>query len=704
MATTVAKDSSRNWRDVGFDYIHPRIISMLFLGFSAGVPILLIFSSLGLWLREAGIERSTVTMFSWAALGYSFKFVWAPLVDSLPVPFLTKLFGRRRAWILVSQISIVIAILWMASIDPADGGEFTLVFMAMATVLLGFSSATQDIVIDAYRIEAADKDSQAIISSVYIAGYRIGMLVAGAGALFLASYWGSEMKQYNYMAWLWSYQSMALVMGIGIITTLIVPEPGKFQSMSDQLSIGYVLTLAVLLFSANELAVSLSTSVNHYYYWYVWFTRVLFLAAVIFLIFKKININKSRAQSSNFIESKFDNVAFVILGLSFLAWFSPLFIHIYPQKEFYVWLAMIFLSVIYIAFYIRKRVNALVKEKITDQYNYSTREYLGFLFLFLASVTGFILSYVITSDLLEKLTTLELYKNSAIFSTALDAILTIPNKLEQLKTYLTEQFSNKVLSGLLIGVIRLVLAITVAVIIAKLLSKTKVVNSEMVTSTYVSPIKDFFSRYGTSLALLLLALVGLYRISDIVLGVIAVVFYQDLGFTKVQIASIVKSFGLFMTIGGGFLGGILVLRFGVMKILFLGALLTVITNLLFVWLANMGVAEPKMLYLVISADNLTAGIASAVFIAFLSSLTNIKFTAVQYAIFTSLMSLLPKVIGGFSGTIVDSFCQAETVAAEHCMLGYENFFLIASAMGIPVLLLVWWSSKRLKLAEFTLAK
>ncbi len=704
MTTTVAKESNRSWRDVGFDYIHPRIISMLFLGFSAGVPILLIFSSLGLWLREAGIERSTVTMFSWAALGYSFKFVWAPIVDSLPVPFLTKLVGRRRAWILVSQISIVLAILWMASIDPAEGGEFTLIFMAMATVLLGFSSATQDIVIDAYRIEAADKESQAIISSVYIAGYRIGMLVAGAGALFLASYWGSEMNQYNYMAWLWSYQSMALVMGIGIITTLIVPEPGKFQSMSDQLSVGYVLTLAVLLFSANELAVSFSTSDNIYYYWFIWFTRAMFLVAVLFIIQKKINLKENNDELTNFVHSNLDNVAFIILGLSIVAWLSTFFKWVYPNKEFYVWLGIIFVSVFYIAIYIRKRVNALAKEKTADNYQYSTKEYMGFLLLFLAAVTGFILSYVVTSDFLEKLTTLEIYKNSAAFSTVLDALINVPNKLDQLKNYFTELFSNKILSGFLIGIIRLSLAITVAITIAKLLSKTKAVNSEMVYSTYVSPIKDFFSRYGTSLALLLLALVGLYRISDIVLGVIANVFYQDLGFTKIQIASIVKSFGLFMTIAGGFLGGVLVLRFGVMRILFVGALLTVITNLLFVLLAKMGVAEPEMLYLVISADNLTAGIASAVFIAFLSSLTNIKFTAVQYAIFTSLMSLLPKVIGGFSGTIVDSFCQAETAAAEHCMIGYENFFLIASAMGIPVLLLVWWSSKKLELAEFKLAK
>jgi len=688
---------------VGFDYVHPRIISMLFLGFSAGIPIWLIFSSLGLWLREAGVDRSTVTMFSWAGLGYSFKFVWAPLVDSLPVPFLTKLFGRRRAWILVAQLSIVIAILWMGSIDPGNNstktGEFTLMILAMATVLLGFSSATQDIVIDAYRIEAADKDSQAIISSMYIAGYRIGMLVAGAGALFLASYWGSEMDQYKYTAWQWTYQSMAAVMLIGIVTTLIVPEPGKFQSMSKQLSVGYVLVLAILLFSANELTAAFLESNNTYYHWFVWFLRVVFVLAVFSLISKYLKLNKGTSEHTNFVLTNIDSVAFVILGITGVTLVSSFLIKF---QYSYSWLFIILLSIIFIAVYIRKRVDGLSKEKEPDKYNYSTRDYIGFLFLFLVAVIGFILSYVLTSSLLNKLTSLDLYASSAFFSTFVDGLLTIPNKLASTKESLTELFANKNLTSFLIELVRLTIAIVIAAGIGKLLSKTRIVNSEMVYGTYVTPIKDFFTRYGVSLAVLLLALIGLYRISDIVLGVIANVFYQDLGFTKVQIASIAKTFGLSMTIAGGFLGGVLVLRFGVMKILFIGALLTVITNLLFVWLAKIGVAEPNMLYLVISADNLTGGVASAVFIAFLSSLTNIKFTAVQYAIFSSLMSLLPKVIGGYSGTIVDSFCQVNNAALKHCMVGYENFFLIASMMGIPVLLLVWWASRKLEIAAFKL--
>lgn len=188
------------WTESLRTFIHPRVITMLFLGFAAGIPLLLIFSSLSLWLGEAGVERKAVTFFSWAALAYSFKFVWAPLIDKLPLPFLTKALGRRRAWLLVAQIGIILAIVLMGSIDPAASQD-NLMFMALAAVLLGFTSATQDVVIDAYRIEAAETRLQAMMSSTYIAGYRLGMIVAGAGALFLASGMGSEKGHYVYSAW-----------------------------------------------------------------------------------------------------------------------------------------------------------------------------------------------------------------------------------------------------------------------------------------------------------------------------------------------------------------------------------------------------------------------------------------------------------------------------------------------------------------------
>ncbi len=511
---------TRSWSTSLAAFLHPRAIAMLFLGLSAGLPILLIFSSLGLWLREAGLSRSAVTMFSWAALGYSFKFVWAPLIDRLPVPVLTRLLGRRRAWILVSQGAVIAAICWMALTDPAAGGA-NLTLMAMAAVLLGFSSATQDIVIDAYRIESADDDLQAMLSATYIAGYRIGMLVAGAGALWLAESFGSNAEVYDYAAWREAYLWMAAAMLIGVATTLVVPEPERGRP---------------------------------------------------------------------------------------------------------------------------------------DRYDHDTGHYLRFLGLFLLAVAGFIATFVFSAPV-----------------------------VAEAKAWLTEATGNGALAGFVVAVVRLAVAIAVAGTLALVGVRGGLADRDMVTEAYVDPVRDFFHRYGLGLAWLLLALIGLYRISDIVLGVIANVFYQDIGFTKSEIAGVVKTYGLFMTIAGGFVGGILAVRYGVIRILFLGALLTVVTNLLFILLNEVG-RDMTLLYIVISADNLTAGLASAAFVAFLSSLTNVQFTAVQYAIFSSLMTLIPKIVGGYSGTMVDA-------------MGYSRFFLVAALLGMPVLILVWAAAWRLKLAE-----
>ena len=235
--------------------------------------------------------------------------------------------------------------------------------------------------------------------------------------------------------------------------------------------------------------------------------------------------------------------------------------------------------------------------------------------------------------------------------------------------------NNGALSGLVVETLRLALAITLVAALLKTLSLTPLYDKQLVQESYLDPVKDFFQRYGKRLALLLLVFVGFYRVSDIVLGVISNVFFEDMGFTKTEIAGVVKTFGLFMTIAGGFLGGLLAMRHGVIRVLYLGAFLTVATNLLFLWLAYAG-HDIRILYAVISADNLTAGLASAAFVAFLSQLTNVSFTAVQYAIFSSLMTLLPKTIGGYSGSMVDN-------------LGYPGFFLLASLMGVPVLGLIY---------------
>jgi len=507
----------KSWQDSFRAFLHPRVITMLFFGLSAGIPLLLIFSSLGLWLREAGVERATVTFFSWAALGYSFKFVWAPLVDCLPLPFLTRKLGRRRAWILVSQFAIITSILLMGMTDPSSG-LLQLKIMALAAVMLGFSSATQDIVIDAYRIESAPMELQALMSSTYIAGYRIGMLLSGAGSLFLAGYLGSEIESYNYNAWQTTYACMASIMLIGVFTTLIINEP----------------------------------------------------------------------ESNRKLQSK-----------------------------------------------------------------YSSNTYIKFFVVFLVAATGFVISFLLSSDV------------AALWKDNLDSVL-----------------NNHAVSNFFIELLRLALGIIVAVSITLLSIKIKFIDQQVIDESYIAPVLDFFERYGIKLAFLLLALIGLYRISDIVLGVISNIFFQELGYSKIEIASIVKTFGLFMTLLGGFLGGILSVRFGVIKILFVGALLTVLTNLLFMLLAIKGY-DITLLYFVISADNLSAGLASAAFVAFLSRLTNISFTAMQYAIFSSLMTLLPKLIGGYSGSIVEN-------------VGYTQFFLIASLIGVPVLWIIYLANKHLK--------
>ncbi len=480
--------TNKSWRKTLKGFTHPRVVTLLFLGFSAGIPLLLIFSSLSLWLREAGVERATVTYFSWAALGFSFKFVWAPLVDQIPVPLLTRWLGRRRGWILLGQLAIILSIILMASVDPQSGPN-SLSLMAVAAVMLGFSAATQDIAIDAYRIESAEADLQALMSATYIAGYRIGMLVSGAGSLFIADWLGSDRDGYLYQAWQSTYWLMAMVMLVGVLTTLTIPEPAR-QS----------------------------------------------------------------------------------------------------------------------------------QQKLTENSN----GYLSILLFFVLVVGVFI--------------------TSIYFSSSLPSV------------------------------VRLILAIAAAWVFALGLVKMRIIEYSVLNQTYIVPVQDFFQRYGLSLACLLLALIGLYRISDIVLGVISNVFYQDLGFSKPEIASVVKTFGLLMTIVGGFMGGLLSMRFGVIRVLFLGGVLSAVTNLLFMVLAAKG-HDITWLYIVISADNLSAGIASAAFVAFLSSLTNISFTATQYAIFTSLMTFLPKVLGGYSGTMVDG-------------MGYPNFFLATALMGVPVLVLI----------------
>jgi PAT family beta-lactamase induction signal transducer AmpG len=202
--------------------------------------------------------------------------------------------------------------------------------------------------------------------------------------------------------------------------------------------------------------------------------------------------------------------------------------------------------------------------------------------------------------------------------------------------------------------------------------------AEWLKGAVVEPFVDFWLRYRWQ-AVLLLALIAVYRISDVVMGIMANPFYVDMGFTKSEVASVTKLYGVIMTLVGAFVGGLLSARLGVMRVLMLGAALSALTNLLFVWLSGVG-HDVQALVWVISADNLASGIASAAFIAYLSSLTNISYSATQYALLSSMMLLLPKFIAGFSGEFVDAH-------------GYASFFTATAWLGLPVLVLVALASK-----------
>ncbi|MFK8012917.1 MAG: MFS transporter [Marinicellaceae bacterium] len=507
-------NSSNKESFIFFKYLlNKKFAHMTLLGFSAGLPLYLIFSSLSLWLDQVGVVKSSITMFSWAALGYSFKFLWSPLVDKLPVYYLTKQFGQRRGWLILTQLLIIVAILWMAFIDPSNG-EDSLTLMAFAAVLLGFSSATQDILIDAWRIEASNERDIAILSSLYIVGYRIGMITSGAGALYIAFYFGTSVENYSYSAWQYSYSIMATFMLVGLVTTLFIKEP---------------------------------------------------------------ELNRS-----------------------------------------------------------------------SDAFH--SKDYVVILLIFLIAIVSFILVYHFTG----------VYK-------------------ETVKSHLLSIINNATFVGFIFSMVQLTLSFMIAILVSSGVYKLPHINRKMIRSVYVTPVLDLFMKQKDNIWILL-SIVLTYRISDIVMGVSANLFYQHMGFDLGEIAGIVKTFGLIMTLTGGIVGGILVIKFGVIRIMILGAFLSAITNVLFMIMAETG-KSIEFLVVLISADNLSAGLAMAAFIGFLSMLVNKSFTAVQYAMFSSVMTLFPKILAGFSGSFVDFW-------------GFSNFFLLTAIIGIPVVLLLIYAERK----------
>ncbi|RLZ10841.1 MFS transporter [Acinetobacter sp. 2JN-4] len=695
-------------------FLDRRALIMFFLGFSAGIPILLIFSSLSLWLGEAGIDKTAVTFFSWAALGYSFKFVWAPLIDELPVPFLTKTLGRRRAWLLIAQCLIICAICIMAFSDPALGQSY-LIQMAAGAVLLGFSAATQDIVIDAYRIELAETEMQTVLASTYNAGYRIGMIVAGAGALFLAAYLGTAKGNYIYEAWKYTYLTMAAVMVIGIVTTLVVREPivnriYKNYKKTDYYRLVFVFFIAVATFVLTYIysgqltqALIQATAIKD--------TAALFgLEALRFL---------TATACALLIGFGLVKMSVVNQQMAKETWVAPILDFF---KRYGVKLALVLLLLIGF-FRISDIIAGVISNVFYQDLNFSKEQiaeavkvygvlfslvggFLGgllaqrmnimklmFIGAVLASSTNLIFIGLVKSG--KPLDQVHVQVGNQSYQVPTDevgfwklqvppAVLSEANKVEVTASYLDKAHEKpiSISQPYLVGD-----AQKPQIQMLPITSNNEITLHEQSGSIVVRG--QYFGEPLTATQKIVVDLDG--QNYDAKLDRNGV--FSSVIEAKQLLSSPSKQLDVAVFDGDQSILSISH-RYQSNTNLTIGNELDVnIDPLPLINPQSTQDVEIKgkvikqysslWLYFAIVVDNLAAGLAGAAFIAFLSSLTSVSFTAVQYAIFSSLMTLTPKLLGGYSGTMVSN-------------MGYPNFFLMTTLIGVPILILVVWVAKLLR--------
>ena len=442
------KPAGSGWLEALRVYLQPRVLSMLFLGFSAGLPFFLVFSTLSAWLRQVGVQRSTIGMLSWVGILYSIKFLWAPVVDRVPIPILQRMLGRRRAWLLLAQLGLAAGLFKLSLGDPSSSVRS----VALAALFVAFCAATQDIALDAWRIESAPPTLQGAMVALYQIGYRIALITGSAGALTIADLAG----------WHASYATMAVLVGVGVVTTFLVkePRPGALNESAER----------------EERVIA-------------WMER--------------------RAH-----------------------WPRPL-------------------------------LNA----------------------------------------------------------------------------------------------------------------------GEWFMGAVVCPLLDFFGRYGAGLAVLLLVFIGSYRLTEFTMGSMASPLYIDLGYSLKQIAAVVKVYGLTMSLLGVVMAGLLITRLGLLRMLVLGNVLLFCSNLGFALLATEHTPSVLALGLVNGFDNLAIAVQGTSLVAFLSGLTSPKYTATQYALFSSLYALPGKILEGMSGFVVEK-------------IGYPAFFVYTACLSLPGLLLLYFLARR----------
>jgi PAT family beta-lactamase induction signal transducer AmpG len=239
----------RSWREAAAVYFRRDVLVVLFLGFSAGLPLALSGSTLLVWMAESSVDLKTIGFFALVGTPYTIKFLWAPVVDAIDIPVLCRLFGRRRGWLIFSQIMLMIAIVFLGFQNP-DVSPF---MIALGAVLVALASATQDIVIDTYRVEKLETSEQAAGVGAYVAAYRIGMLVSTAGALFIVSFFEKVQGLDKATAWTLGYVVMAGFVAVGMVTTLVAREPSRSaeaaRAMGGESQLARVWTAAIGAFS-----------------------------------------------------------------------------------------------------------------------------------------------------------------------------------------------------------------------------------------------------------------------------------------------------------------------------------------------------------------------------------------------------------------------------------------------------------------------
>lgn len=469
-----------------------KMAAMLALGFSAGLPIMLVYGTLSAWLREADVSRTEIGFFVWVGFAYSLKFLWAPVIDRVRIPILASWIGNRLSWTLLAILFVTGALTAMGFQDPSK----SLSGVAICAVLIAFGSATLDICVDAWRVDAGDNEEQATLAAIYQLGYRLGMVLAVSGVLWVA----------EITSWPVAYWTVAGIALIGGATPFWASR--KIES-KDQFISG-------------------------------WKPFLIFAGSLSIIIFA--------------------------------GW---------PNSP------------------VRRGLSAFAGQ------------------------------YTNLGD------------------------------------------NTQILLPLITGLIILSIPFVFAAFL--LTAGQKMLRSD---SLYEVPIvgdySDVVRRFGW-LTLLILLIILTYRISDYTMGVMAMPLYIDLGYAKDTIGQVKGLFGISVMIFGAFLGGWSALRYGLAKSLIAGAILTIFTNMAFAWLASTTTANAAYLFVTIGADNLAGGYAGSVFIAFMSTLTNRKFTASQYALFSSLYAFSGKFLAGFSGILADA-------------IEYEKFFLVTALFGIPALI------------------